>query len=94
MSTASGYISELEDFHALPVESDIYDRRLASLASTAYRILSELTFIIDNMQMDLEPSMIKKAFGGIKYDQTGIEAHNWEEYVGKYPREMERILGI
>ncbi|HXQ92264.1 MAG TPA: V-type ATPase 116kDa subunit family protein, partial [Nitrososphaerales archaeon] len=63
------------------VESDIYDKRLSKLASNAYRISSELSFVVDNLAMNVEPPILKKAFGGIRYDKTSIEASDWEEYV-------------
>lgn len=80
---ASGYIAEIGDFHPTSPESDVYDKRLSALASTSYRISSELTFIIDNLRMNVEPSAIQKAFAGIKYDKTNIEAWNWEDFVAK-----------
>ncbi len=92
MPTASSYIAELVDFHALPVESDTYDKRLSGLASNAYGLASELTFIIDNMEMDLEPPVYRKAFLGIKYDQTEIEAGNWEEYISKLEHRANPVI--
>ncbi len=80
---ASGYIAELGEFHPISPETDVYDKRLSALASSAYRISSELTFIIDNLKMNVEPSAIQKAFAGIKYDKTDIEAWNWEDYISK-----------
>lgn len=38
---------------------------------------------MDNLRMNVEPSAMQKAFAGIKYDQTQIEAWNWEDYVTK-----------
>ncbi len=92
MPTASSYIAELEDFHTLPVESETYDKALSALASNAYRLASELTFIIDNMKMGLEPPIFKKAFGGIKYDQTVIEAGNWQEYITKLEHRASPVI--
>jgi V/A-type H+/Na+-transporting ATPase subunit I len=92
MPLASGYIAELEQFHPLSVPSETYDTRLSHLASESYRISSELTFIIDNMEMDLDPPILKKAFGGIKYDQAQIEATNWEDYVGKLEKRSAPII--
>ncbi|MFI5420953.1 MAG: hypothetical protein ACHQ1H_08300, partial [Nitrososphaerales archaeon] len=89
---ASGYIAEIGDFHPISPETEVYDRRLSTLASNAYKISSELTFIIENMRMNLEPSAIQKAFGGIKYDRTEIEAWNWEDYVSKLETRSTPII--
>ncbi len=89
---ASGYIAELGEFHPISPETDVYDKRLSALASSAYRISSELTFIIDNLKMNVEPSAIQKAFSGIKYDKTDIEAWNWEDYVSKLDGRSSPII--
>ena len=92
MTEASGYIAEVEDFHPLSTETEVYDKRLSSLASAAYRVSSELTFIVDNMGMNLDPPAIKKAFGGIQYDRTHMEAWNWEDYVTKLETRSSPII--
>lgn len=92
MSEASGYIAEVEEFHPLTTETEVYDKRLSSLASNAYKISSELTFIIDNMGMNLDPPALKKAFGGIEYDRTEMEAWNWEDYVTKLETRSSPII--
>ncbi|MDA4130223.1 MAG: hypothetical protein OK457_05595 [Thaumarchaeota archaeon] len=92
LSTAAAYIAEIEHFHSVPLESDVYDKRLSQLASAAYKISSELTFIVDNLQMSLEPTLIRKAFAGIKYDQSRIEAGDWEEYVSELERRSNPII--
>lgn len=92
ITEASGYIAEVEDFHPLSTETEVYDRRLSALASNAYRISSELTFIIDNMGMNLDPPAINKAFGGIRYDRTQMEVWNWEDYVTKLEGRSSPII--
>src|SRR5579862_5472617 len=82
LPTAAALIAEIEVFHAVSVESETYDKQLSRLASSTYRISSELTFVIDNLGMNVEPPILKKAFGGIKYDKTNIEASDCEAYVG------------
>ncbi len=89
---ASSYIAELGDFHPTSPETDVYDKRLSSLASGAYRISSELTYIIDNLKMNVEPSAIQKAFGGIKYDKTEMEAQNWDDYVSKLETRSSPVI--
>ncbi len=89
---ASGYIAELGDFHPTSPETDVYDKRLSALASSAYKISSELTYIIDNLKMNIEPSAIQKAFAGIKYDKTDIEAWNWEDYISKLDGRSSPII--
>ncbi|MDA4111341.1 MAG: hypothetical protein OK439_02300 [Thaumarchaeota archaeon] len=89
---ATSYIAELGDFHPISPETDVYDRKLSALASNAYKISSELTFIIDNMHLNLEPSAVQKAFAGIKYDRTQIEAWNWDDYVSKLETRSTPII--
>lgn len=92
MPEAAGYINEIEEFHPLSTETEVYDKRLSALASNAYRLSSELTFIIENMGMNLEPPAFTKAFGGIKFDQTSIEAWNWEDYLTKLESRANPII--
>ena len=92
MPEASGYIAEIGQFHPISTESETYDKRLSKLASTAYRISSELGFIIDNLGMNLNPSAMQKAFAGLKYDQTEIEAANWDDYVSELEKERIPII--
>ena len=94
LPTAAALIAELEDFHAVPVESDTYDKQLSRLASMAYRISSELTFVIDNLGMNLEPPLIRKAFAGIKYDKMTIEASDWAEYVRVLDQRSSPIITV
>ena len=89
---ATGYIAEIGDFHPTSPETDVYDKKLSALASNAYKISSELTYIIDNMKMNVEPSAIQKAFGGIKYDKTEIEAWSWDDYVSKLETRSTPII--
>ena len=89
---ATGYIAEIGDFHPTSPETDVYDKKLSALASNAYKISSELTYIIDNMKMNVEPSAIQKAFGGIKYDKTEFEAWSWEDYVSKLENRSTPII--
>ena len=92
MPEATGYIAEIGQFHPISTESETYDRRLSKLGSTAYKISSELGFIIDNLGMDLHPSAMQKAFAGLKYDQTEIEAANWDEYVSELEERASPII--
>lgn len=89
---ASSYIAEIGDFHPTSPETDVYDKRLSGLASNAYRISSELTYIIDNLGMNIEPSAMQKAFAGIKFEKTDIEAANWDDYVSKLEKRATPII--
>ncbi|MHB1908782.1 MAG: V-type ATP synthase subunit I [Nitrososphaerales archaeon] len=88
----AGYIAEIEEFHTIPVESETYDKRLSLLASTAYRISSELSFLIENLGLNLEQPIIKKAFGGLKYETSTIEASNWNEYIAVLEQRTNPII--